>query len=73
MQGALFFELRELISFFSLMQTVSALLAKLLGLFAHSLKFDRFQTLRNNSQQHAQDATGSNAGIPFSFHTGGEL
>ena len=40
-------------AFFSLVQTVAALLTKLLGLFAHSLKFDRFQTLRNNSQQQA--------------------
>ena len=53
LQGALFFELRKLISFFSFVQTVAALLAKLLSPFAHSLKFDRFQTLRNNSQQHA--------------------
>ena len=57
LSGVLYFELspRKLISFFSLVQTVAALLAKLLGLFAHSLKFDRFQTLRSNSQQ---DETG---------------
>ena len=51
LQGVLFFEL--FISLFSLVQTVAALLAKLLGPFAHSLNFDRFQTLLNNSQQHA--------------------
>ena len=55
LSGVLYFELspRKLISFFSLVQTVAALLANLLGLFAHSLKFDRFQTLRSNSQQYA--------------------
>ena len=55
LSGVLYFELspRKLISLFSLVQTVAALLLKLLGLFAHSLKFDRFQTLRSNSQQYA--------------------